>query len=162
MARFLKRLGANPRFFQWVSKGGNRSHQCAAKAECSDELHGAAHAHAVNNKGNPTPQNAIVAALTPVYRSATGSLRFRTAAAGLEALRLLFVRRGATCTRFTPRSAASGSLARRRVFGTSRKGQASADEQTGETKAGQDLLELLDVHLRTPFRLIVRSGFKIL
>ena len=98
-----------------------------------------------------------MAALTPVCRSAEGSLRFRTAAAGLGTRRLLLVRHGATCTRFTPPSAASGSLASRRVFATARKGQARADQQTGDTKAGQDLLKLLCVHLRSPFQLIVRS-----
>ena len=100
-------------------------------------------------------QNAIVAAPTPVCRSAAGSLRFGAAAAGLKGRRLLLVRHGATCTRFTPPSAASSSLAPRRVFAAARKGEARADQQTGDTKAGQNLLKLLYVHLRTPFQLIV-------
>ena len=111
--------------------------------------------HAVNKKGDPPRGMLFMAAPRPVCRSAAAILGMGPASAGLKGHRLLLVRHGATCTRFTPPSAASSSPAPRRVFGTARKGEARAGQQTGDTKARQDFFKLLCVHLRTPFELIV-------
>lgn len=74
--------------------------------------------------------------------------------------RLLFCF-GATCTRTAASGgfAVSTSLARRWVFRAARQGKPGAGQQTRETKASQDPLELLCVHHSPPFQLLVRSCF---
>ena len=107
-----------------------------------------------SGKGHPCTERQTGAG-TPMFRSVAGSLTFLgAAAAGLRALRLLLVRRGATCTS-TPPSAVSGRLAGRRMFGTAGEGQAGTRQQTGKTKGGQGFLKLLWVHHGNPFQLVV-------
>ena len=75
-----------------------------------------------------------------------------TSRTGLGTLRLLLICHGATCTKFFPFSAASGSpLA---ICRTPRDREAGTCQEASETKTCQELLKLVRVHHLSPFWLV--------